>query len=179
LGLSNRNKNELLEYPGVQMFLKKLARRAGIKKRVNPHSFRHARATHLANFLTEAQMKQYFGWVQGSGMASIYVHLSGRDVDNALLKLNGISTTEDGKKEELLKTVSCPRCQQQNTPVSKFCSRCGSPLVIQTALEMEELRANGDAVINELVKDEQIQEIIVKKIMTNEKFRTRLKSLTD
>ncbi len=97
LGLSNRNKNELLEYPGVLMMLKELARRARIKKRVNPHSFRHARATHLANHLTEAQMKQYFGWVQGSEMASIYVHLSGRDVDNALLKLNGINTAEEKK----------------------------------------------------------------------------------
>jgi len=177
LGLSNRNKNELLEYPGVLMLLKELARRAGIKKRVNPHSFRHARATHLANFLTEAQMKQYFGWVQGSEMASIYVHLSGRDVDNALLKLNGISTAEDRQKEEVLKTVSCPRCQQRNSPVSKFCSRCGSPLNIQTVLGIEEVRENGDAVINELVADSEIQELIIKKIVKDEQFRAKLKAL--
>ena len=30
-------------------------------------------------------MKEYFGWTQGSDRASIYVHLSGRDVDDTLL----------------------------------------------------------------------------------------------
>ncbi len=116
-------------------------------------------------------MKQYFGWVQGSEMASIYVHLSGRDVDNALLKLNGINTAEE-KKEQVLKTINCPRCQENNSAVSKFCSRCGSPLNIQVALGVEQVRANGDAVINELVKDTEFQSIIVKKI--NNRFAPRV-----
>lgn len=176
LGLSNRNKNELLEYPGVLMLLKELSKRAGIKKRVNPHSFRHARATHLANHLTEAQMKQHFGWVQGSEMASIYVHLSGRDVDNALLKINGINTVEE-KKEEVLKALHCPRCQEKNSAVSKFCSRCGSALNIQTALGLEDLRSSGDAVVNELVKDAEIQQIILKKILEDEQFRAKLRAV--
>jgi hypothetical protein len=32
---------------------------------VNPHHFRHSRATQLANWLTEAQLCAWFGWVQG------------------------------------------------------------------------------------------------------------------
>jgi len=44
----------------------------------------------MANYLTEAQMNAYFGWVQGSDMPSIYVHLSGRDIDDAILKANGV-----------------------------------------------------------------------------------------
>jgi hypothetical protein len=44
----------------------------------------------MANYLTEAQMNAYFGWVQGSGMPSVYVHLSGRDIDDAILKANGV-----------------------------------------------------------------------------------------
>jgi len=35
-------------------------------------------------------MKEYLGWVQSSDMASVYVHMSGRDVDKALLTLHGI-----------------------------------------------------------------------------------------
>jgi integrase/recombinase XerD len=35
-------------------------------------------------------MDAYFGWIQGSDMPSIYVHLSGRDIDDAILKANGI-----------------------------------------------------------------------------------------
>jgi integrase/recombinase XerD len=44
----------------------------------------------MANYLTEAKMNAYFGWIQGSDMPSIYVHLSGRDIDDAVLKANGI-----------------------------------------------------------------------------------------
>jgi integrase len=59
LGIGNRNKNDSLRYPAVCMLLRKLAEKSGVKKGVNPHAFRHARATHLANRLTEAQMKQF------------------------------------------------------------------------------------------------------------------------
>ena len=82
-------RNKLLTYNGARGILIRLASRAGIKKRVNPHGFRHARATNLADHLTEAQMNEYLGWVQSPKMTSIYVHLSGRDVDKALLKLHG------------------------------------------------------------------------------------------
>ena len=97
IGTNSRQK--IWNYGTAREVLKKIARKAGIKKRVYPHLFRHSRATHLASHLTEAQMKQYFGWVQASKMASVYVHLSGRDVDKALLRLNGIEVEED--REEL------------------------------------------------------------------------------
>lgn len=54
-------KLEPFYYTGFSQMLYRIAKRAGIKKRVNPHNFRHSRATYLANFLTEAQMKEFFG----------------------------------------------------------------------------------------------------------------------
>ncbi|WP_435180946.1 tyrosine-type recombinase/integrase [Halorussus sp. AFM4] len=63
--------------------LDKARERAGIQKPVNPHHFRHSRATYLANYLTEAQMCEWFGWVRGSRVPGRYVHLSGRDIDFA------------------------------------------------------------------------------------------------
>ncbi|WP_340819137.1 hypothetical protein [Methanolobus sp. WCC4] len=39
-------------------------------------------------------MNAYFGWVQGSDMPAVYVHLSGRDVDDAVLKANGVVSHE-------------------------------------------------------------------------------------
>jgi integrase len=80
-----------LHYDAIRMKLKRLAKKSGINVRIHPHLFRHSRCTYMANYLTEAQMNDYFGWVQGSGMPSIYVHLSGRDVDDAVLKANGIT----------------------------------------------------------------------------------------
>lgn len=93
---SSDNQLTMLRYDAIRMQLIKIARRAGITKNIHPHLFRHSRATYMANFLTEAQMNAYFGWVQGSDMPAVYVHLSGRDVDDAVLKANGVVTQKNG-----------------------------------------------------------------------------------
>src|SRR6185437_12894000 len=42
----------------------------------------------FANHLAEAQMCVFFGWIVGTKIVRRYIHLSGRDVDNALIALN-------------------------------------------------------------------------------------------
>ncbi len=81
--------------------LKDATKKADISKREHAHAFRHARATHLAKVFPEAVMKQMFGWTNDSDMAAVYYHLSGKDVDEALLKLYGIKieNTEEIKSE--------------------------------------------------------------------------------
>ena len=69
--------------------MRKIAKRTGIEKNVNPHNFRHSRATDLANWMTEAQMDKFFGWILGRKMASVYIHLSGRDIDKVVLRIYG------------------------------------------------------------------------------------------
>ncbi|GAG38420.1 unnamed protein product, partial [marine sediment metagenome] len=91
VGIGNVGRGEFLKYPALRKMLVNVAKKAKVKKKVNPHNFRHSRATFLANHLTEAQMNQYLGWVRGSDMAATYVHLSGRDVDDAILKMRGLS----------------------------------------------------------------------------------------
>lgn len=85
---SKQRKN--LSRQGWAKNLSKHARRAGIKKNIYPYLLRHSRATHLAKGINEARMREIFGWTKGSDMPSVYVHLSGRDTDSALLKLYGI-----------------------------------------------------------------------------------------
>lgn len=75
-------------YDAVRMMMLRAARRAGIQKKVHLHLFRHSRATHLASHLTEPEMRIFFGWSRGSIMPATYVHLSGRDVDSKLVRLN-------------------------------------------------------------------------------------------
>ena len=86
----------------VIRILKITARKAAINKRIYCHLFRHSRATHLASLFTEAQMKEYFGWTQASNMASVYVHLSGRDTDAPLLKLHGVNGHEENPNDVLV-----------------------------------------------------------------------------
>lgn len=125
--LENPKNNQPLSYTTVNMLLKKVARRVGISKSVNPHAFRHARATHLAKILTEQQLKVYFGWSGSSRMASTYVHLSGKDVDEALLRAYGIKVEENMNRESNSIKI-CPKCNEVNNVFSTFCKKCGSPL---------------------------------------------------
>jgi integrase/recombinase XerD len=145
---------ERLEYGACRKMLTEAASRCHIKKRVNPHSFRHARASSLANVLTEAQMNEYLGWIPGSRMPAVYVHLSGRNVDNALFKLNGIKTEKEVNQEERpLKPQQCERCSEVNPPTNKFCARCGAPLDLQTAISLQNARESTDELMANLMKD--------------------------
>jgi len=132
---------------------------------VNPRSFRHARASNLANVLTEAQTKEYLGWVGDSRMASTYVHLSGRNIDNALLKLNGIKTEDEVNNEEhKLRIKTCLRCQESNSPTSSFCSRCGCPLDVKTAMRLHEEESKTDNIMDRLVEDPDFKELLLSKL---------------
>lgn len=156
VSLSSNCKGEPLNYRGFAVMLQELAARAKIIKQVNPHAFRHARATHLANKLTEAQMKELFGWTQSSDMASVYVHLSGRDVDNALLEIAGLTSPK--KPEEKFKVKVCPRCEEKNSPDTIYCGRCALPLDAQ-AVQWEDRAMDG------LLKNPAVRRVLEKLIM--------------
>ena len=161
---NNKKTDKCLRHGTVYATLKKIAKRAGIHKKVYPHLFRHSRATALANKLTEAQMKEHFGWVQGSEMAATYVHLSGRDVDSAFLKIHGLVQAEN-PQEEKLKLRICQRCKEHNSPSSKFCTKCGLPLDEQMIASIENQRQKSDCIMNKLMEDEEVRNLLLKKIM--------------
>jgi ribosomal protein L40E len=106
----------------------------------------------MANHLTEAQMNNYFGWKQGSNMPSVYVHLSGRDMDNAILKMNGIKSKNTEKKQSFAPR-QCQRCDIMNPPAGKFCFKCGMPLDQETVMKVEEKRNEMDNIMTILLKD--------------------------
>jgi integrase/recombinase XerD len=161
--VGTRNHGQEMDRDTAANQIRSLARKIGLKKRVNPHMFRHSRASHLANVMTEAQMKTYLGWVPGSDMASVYVHLSGRDVDKALLQMNGI--VQDGEKPELvLKVLICPRCNQKSDPTSRFCQKCGLPLELKAGLEIEEARSKADEIMSKLLEDPDVKDFLEQKL---------------
>ena len=136
VGIGTRTLGRPLEYQTFRKIIKEAAIRAGIKKRVHPHILRHSRATVLANYLTEAQMNIFFGWVQGSDVPRIYVHLSGRDIDKAINRLYGIEEEEE-EKERVAKPIKCPRCGYINAPTDRFCGRCALILDEKERLKLE------------------------------------------
>ncbi|MGA2800655.1 MAG: tyrosine-type recombinase/integrase [Candidatus Micrarchaeaceae archaeon] len=144
------------DYATLAKMLKQTAAAAGVTKRVHPHLFRHSRATNYANKMTEQRLKYYFGWTGDSKMASVYVHMSGRDIDNAVLEANGIKPPES-QTETKLKSRVCPTCQTQNMATNDYCGHCSSPLDI-TVIEM--LKRNQALAIGSATKPEFTDEFI-------------------
>ncbi|MFW6083169.1 MAG: tyrosine-type recombinase/integrase [Thermoplasmatota archaeon] len=134
---SNTDIGDEMSYRAIRKMLKSVKNRSDVDKPVNPHQFRHSRATYLASRFTEAQMCEFFGWVQGSSVPGRYTHLSGRDIDNAYNKLYGIEEEED-HKEAKLTPKECPRCNEKNPPKAKYCNRCGMALTIEASQQIEE-----------------------------------------
>lgn len=160
VGIGSKNYGKQIDYHAIMMRLRKIAKKAGIQKRVNPHSFRYARATDLANHLTEAQMKEYFGWTMDSDMASVYVHLSGRDTDEAILRIHGKLGENEKQIHEQLKTKICQICDYENAPEMEFCLRCRRPLTIKALLEIQEKEKE----FLRLITSEMLEQMIQKKV---------------
>lgn len=165
VGLTSSGYNKPLEYGALRKMIMEIAKKSGIKKRVNPHNFRHSRATFLANHLTEAQMNKYLGWVGGSDMPAIYVHLSGRDVDDAILQMRGLKPKEEENVESSLKPRTCARCGLVNKATGRFCNRCGAVLDIQTAVAMQDEIHKLDDKFSKLLQDNKVQEFLVKRLI--------------
>jgi len=149
-------------YPSILIMLHRVRKAAGIRKRVYPHLFRHSRATALANKLTEAQMKEFFGWTQGSDMAATYVHLSGRDVDSALLQMYSMKE-KPVEKEMKLDIKTCSRCKEKNSPTQSFCGRCGNPFDERQLLEDPNKKPNE--LMDALMEDDEFKNFMLKKIL--------------
>jgi integrase/recombinase XerD len=139
-------KNEPLGLRGAEKMMKETLAISGLRnKHTRLYILRHYRATHLAKYLTEAQLCVFFGWIHGTKVVRRYIHLSGRDVDNALIAINegGHIKKEGGYK---LKSLKCNRCDENISPGSNFCSRCSLPtnLKDEYTREMELEKENRD-----------------------------------
>lgn len=137
---------ERLSYPSAdRMFRYKVKPTAEAnlhKKLGNPgdkvslHTFRHARATDLAQSLTPAQMAAFFGWTQTSRMMAVYVNGAG------VMSEDGMRHHYDeplGIRPKIAyPEIECTRCGVRTTEGSKFCSNCGQPFTKKAAREYEE-----------------------------------------
>lgn len=117
----------LLKYDALRMQLKKIARRAGVEKPVNSHHFRHSRVTFCARFMNEAQLRSYFGWTMKSKVASRYIHLSTKDLQNSIRVMNGFKPLQSST------SILAPReciCGELNTYQDVFCKVCNTGLKV-------------------------------------------------
>lgn len=151
-------------YGALRALVLRLKQKAGIKKRLYPHLFRHSRVTHLLSkrFLNEAQAKVYFGWTPDSKMLSEYAHLVSQDVNETILEIHGIKPEKETHRQT---TKTCPRCARVNAQEARFCIHCSSLLDPQAAFRQDQERDQQDQALNIILKDEQVQELIMRKLL--------------
>jgi integrase/recombinase XerD len=144
INMSSNSSYDPLQQQGLRKFMARIADLGRVQKRVVPYTLRHTRLTDLARMgANEAILCQIAGWKQGSGMASVYIHLSGRDSKPALMKLYGIQQEKSDKPIIQLPKV-CPNCKEPNSFEAKLCWRCKLPIDPQTMLAMIKEKTKND-----------------------------------
>ena len=101
------------------------------------------------------------GWVHGSRMTQTYVHLSGRDQDNAILRAYGIEIKEDNPIETQ-RPSPCPRCKEPNNSKARFCWKCG--MILDKTLTEGKLKEEAKQIEDTIMKS-QVVDASTKKII--------------
>jgi len=148
---STNHIGEPLSWVGADRMVKEAGKRAGIQKqRMHMYMFRHGSATRNAKYLTDSELKLMYGWTMDSRMPSVYIHLSGGDLDQKYQQVYGSGRPVEPPKPSFAPTV-CPRCGDKASPGMRFCPKCATPLdqaerakaaaeEAQTRQEISELR---------------------------------------
>ena len=126
--------------------LKQAWKKSGLKSKTSIYSrmLRHGSATENARFLSDSELKVRHGWTMGSRMPAVYVHLSGKDLDDKLTSIYSGKQLKSPAPEFV--PVICLRCKEPSSPGMSYCAKCGTPL-------SKEQNAKNSAEISEMKKE--------------------------
>lgn len=144
-----------MKYQTIRKMLRGLKEKTGIRKRVNPHWFRHTQFTELLSSLPQAIVEKQMGVVPGSKVISTYSHV-GYDVvrekiDARYGKGNG-NNSESIAKQLSVEPKKCFGCGRENAPNYVYCEGCKLPLDPHKIVEENAKR-------QQMMKEELIRQI--------------------
>ncbi|MEI7961465.1 MAG: tyrosine-type recombinase/integrase [archaeon] len=119
-----------LSYQGKQMTynalrdkLLRIGKRAGIKRWINPHSFRHMRYTDFQlKGVPQAIIELHFGHAHGSKMSQRYTHAKFSQAHEYMDSIYGKVKKKEKKTE--IEMIYCSKCFKAFPPTSAFCDVC-------------------------------------------------------
>ena len=128
-----------ISYQAIYKQIRRIAQAAGVKKKVTPHLFRHTAITNLIRSgVQESVIKKMMWGSLSSEMLATYLHMTGEDIDRAILEANGLAPKVK-KRTPTLEPKECPRCHAINGPTMNYCGTCGQPLTMEAARTQEDL----------------------------------------
>ena len=140
-----------LSYAGLYHIVERRANEAGIKKKCNPHWFRHSRVSEMAKLLPDAELRIFCGHKKNSMTIARYTHLNSDNVMERIRASRGLQPMEKVEiKEEKFK--ECGRCGELVNSKDSYCSKCGLAINVKTASDDKKERAK----IIKIMLDERI-----------------------
>lgn len=117
-----------MKYRALAQMISRSSKRAGIRKRVHPHLFRHSRITHLIqqNYQESVIKKTMWGNLN-TAQFQTYANLCNTDIDEEFLEKAGIKKKQI-KEDNKLSPQQCDTCFAVNGPANDYCRKCGAPL---------------------------------------------------
>lgn len=142
----------------LSAIVKYVGNRAGIKKRVWTHGFRHASATDFAKQgYNEVEMRLKYGWTPTSNIPSQYIHYKHEELKNKQLFNAGKNVEKPQTDGKMVLTKSCPFCSYENPAENQYCGKCSKPMDIKTIKQMEKSQAAYQFISNLLEKAETLE----------------------
>lgn len=157
------NKNqESMSYKTARSSILAIVKRAGIKKRVNPHSFRHKAITSwILDGLNEQEVKHRAGWSKGSmQMLKIYANFTDHEINDNIFEHYGLKT----EKKRLVTLDHCPRCDNVMRQSDKYCSQCCLIFDQKMVQEIDEMGTKIPDAMRLLIKNPMTQKLLVKSL---------------
>jgi site-specific recombinase XerD len=123
-------RGEQLQHTTAYHIFQNCAKRAGITKPVNPHAFRHARATNmLKQGWSETVVKKQLWNNVNTPMLKVYVALGNDAIDAETFKKAGIKEIREIVAENPPENRVCPKCYFVNNSSIDYCGKCGTGLI--------------------------------------------------
>lgn len=148
---------------GIGQIVNRIGKRAKIKKKYNPHWYRHSSADYYARryHANERELRLRFGWTPKSPMPTRYLHYDEKEINQNYLKNKGIEIDNDTTEHDLvLEPKVCTRCKELfptdknkwfHSPTAKYCT-CGQILDKNEIQAMEKLKEEANDFTNILLQ---------------------------
>lgn len=149
---------ECMSYKNIRIMIKTTAERAGIKKPINPHIFKHrAVSKWILEGFSDQEIKHRGTWAQDSRMMRVYGHFTSEDINKSILQKYGVT------KEQVMKVklTNCPRCNITLPPSSKFCPQCSLALDASAAMEIQQYSRDVPEALQMLQNDPKFQKLLL------------------
>lgn len=151
-----------LNVNAVNELLKRVAVKAGIKKRIFTHLGRHTSITALKNLGLDSSILAKRAGITLETLERVYLHSSDKDVDDAYITAKGGEDKEEieriKKEQEKLQPRICVRCGTTSPATAKYCN-CGMVLDQLEAQRLMVENSRAEANITGFLGNEPVQQL--------------------